>query len=113
MRIGDGDGPENYRCKKIYAVLASKDYTAHDFTYPHIHYIFCKEFNDSVQRLDLFETLDVVVIYGEYFHPLLRPTRHVGKVHLNVQDNISPVCAEWFTELMSMVTIRSLSALMG
>ena len=75
-----------------------------------IHYIFSREFNDLMQRLDLYQPPDVGVhIEGEYFHPILKPTRYIGKVHPGARDNISPVCAEWFAALRSMMNYQILT----
>ena len=92
IRVGEGNGPENFRCKKIDTVLASKHCGDHEFM--PIHYIFSKELNDLMQRLDMYQLPGVGVhIEGGYFHPILKPTRHIGKVHPGARDNMSPVCA--------------------
>ena len=89
---------QNFRCKKIDTVLASKECGDHEFK--PIHYIFSREFNDLMQCLDLYQPPDAGVhIEREYFHPILKPTRHIGKVHPSASDNLSPVCAEWFAAL--------------
>jgi len=78
-----------------------------------MHYGFDKEFNDLIQRLDLFEHPALGVAHREHFHPLLRPTRHVEKVHLNAKDSMSPVCAEWLAALRPMMNFQVLTSING
>ena len=98
---------------KIDTVLASNDCTVHEFT--PTRYVFGKEFNELMQILDLFEppAVSVSVVHGEFFHPLLKSTRHVRKVHTNAKDNMSPVCAEWFAALKSMMNYQVLTSING
>ena len=111
VRKGDGDGPENYFCKKINVRRASKDPSIHEFI--PIRYKFSNEFNQLMEKLELYKPPDIGHNDGEYLHPLLQPTRHIGKVHQNATDNMSPVCAEWFAATRSMMNYQVLTGTNG
>ena len=110
-RIGPGEGPENFVCKKIDTVLASEKCFEHEFQ--PLKYVFSDEFKALMEKLDLYEPPEVGGFQGEFFHKLLTPTRHVGKVMPGARDNMSPVCLDWFAALKSMMNFQILTSTNG
>ena len=109
--VGEGEGKENFRCKKINTVFAGKNPLEHEFV--PLQYAFSEEFNNLMKSLNLYEPPEVGVLYGNYFHHLLNPTCHIGKCHPMARDNMLPVCAEWFAALRSMMNFKILTGTNG
>ena len=92
VRVGAGDGPENFRCKKPNTVYESVDCAVHELQ--NLKYVYSGEFIELMDKLNLYNEPKVGVFQGDFKLPLLNPRRHVGKVHHGATDNMSPVCNE-------------------
>ena len=85
--MGGGDRKEIFQCKKINAIFAGTDPSIHKFV--PLQYAFSDKFNNLINSLDLYEPLEIGMVFSTYFHKLLNPTYHIGKYHSMTQDNIS------------------------
>lgn len=104
VRVGAGEGEENFRCKKPNTVYESVDCAVHELQ--NLKYVYSDEFIELMDKLDLYNEPEVGVFQGDFKLPLLNPRRHVGKVHHGATDNMSPVCNEWFAALRSMMNYQ-------
>ena len=109
-RVGDGDGPENFRCRKIHPVKGNPDPTSH--TYVPFHH----EYKPSTLAV-----LEEIGIYhpppqgsgchehGTFDHPFFAPMRHIAPCNHNAECNMSPVILEFFVALKSMQNAQLLA----
>ena len=110
-RIGDGDGPENFKCRKLNNLKVSPDNTRDSYIS-----IETKRNKECIDRLIKIGMADPISInkfgvpsefhcYHNYFHP----KRHIPPTNPNEQLNISPVEGYTFCILKSMQNIQSLT----
>ena len=104
IRIGDGDGPENFRCRKKHPVRDSEN-PLHDDFIP-INYKYTTECLEILEEIDLWEPPSPGAPLGTYKHKVLRPTRHMGVVHPGAKCNMSPTNPELFAALRSMTNLQ-------
>ncbi len=111
MRKGDGDGPENYKCRKPNNLKISPDNTKHC----HIP-ISRQPSPDCVDKLVEIGMAEPIV-YNENgypsefksYHKFFHPTRHIPPTNPNDYRNISPVEGYTFAALRSMQNIQCLT----
>ena len=109
-RIGDGDGPENFRCRKLHPVKGSPDPTSHAYV----------SFDHDYMPTTL-AVLEEIGIYhpppedsgphvsGTFDHAFFSPTRHMAPCNHNAQCNMSPVILDFFVALKSMQNAQLLA----
>ncbi|MGB0405008.1 MAG: hypothetical protein ACPGDB_02325, partial [Fusobacterium sp.] len=111
-RVGDGEGPENFKCRKLNNSKLSKDNTKD--TYISIESKRSKECMDQLIKIGLAEPMEKnqfgvstdFKAYHKYFHP----KRHIPPTNPNYEVyNISPVEGYTFCVLRSMQNIQSLT----
>ena len=95
-RVGDGDGPENFRCRKLHPVKGNPDPTSHTYV-PFDH-----EYLPSTLAV-----LEEIGVYhpppegsgcherGTFEHPFFAPTRHLAPCNRNATCNMSPVILDF------------------
>ena len=93
-KIGEGDGPENYRCRKPHSVKG-KTKPLQDELIP-LHYKFSEACRNILQKTCLWDPPTPEAPNGTIRSNLLQPRRHMGKVHPAATCNMSPVIPEFF-----------------
>ena len=104
IRIGDGDGPENFRCRKKHPVYDSIEPLNGDFI--PIKYKFSSESLDILEDIGLYTPDRPGSSTGTFKPKALRPTRHMGVVNPAATDNMSPTNPELFAALRSMQNLQ-------
>ncbi|MGB0404839.1 MAG: hypothetical protein ACPGDB_01450, partial [Fusobacterium sp.] len=110
-RISDGNGPENFKCRKLNNYLVSPDHTKNSFIS-----IETKQTKECMDQLIKIGMADPIILnkYGipsdfkarhSYFHP----KRHIPPTNPNEDYNISPVEGYTFSICKSMQNIQSLT----
>ena len=79
MRIGEGDGPENYKCRKPNVVKESKTPLQHEFK--PLRYEFDPLTKKILMESGLLEPPSDLHPNGKISSRYLNPTRHFGRVH--------------------------------
>ena len=110
-RVGDGDGPENFKCRKIDNSKISPDNTKN--SYISIESKRNKQCIDQLIKIGMAEPIK----YNEYgvpstfkaYHPYFHPKRHIPPINPNDNSNISPVEGYTFSILKSMQNVQSLA----
>ena len=109
VRVGEGEGPENFRCRKMNSVKDSPDPTCHNYI----------QFNHKYQESTL-EVLEEIGIYepppdgsdaktrGTFSHAFFDPARHIAPCNWNADCNMSPVIPDFFVALKSMQNAQAL-----
>ena len=110
-RIGPGDGPENFRCRKINNLKISPDNTKN--TYISIESKISQECMDRLIQIKLAEPI-IKNKFGvpstfKSHHGFFHPKRHIPPTNPNDTLNISPVEGYTFSILRSMQNIQSLT----
>lgn len=73
-RVGEGDGPENFKCRKLHNVRDTPDCGSHQFIdMPHP---FKQEFNEMMEDIGMC-TYDQFLKKYVYDDPFFNPTRHM------------------------------------
>ena len=95
MKCGPGDGPENYKCRKMHSVHMCPNPTTHNFIqfppkYP-------SNVLDALHDCGLYSPES-----GTFHHSYFTPTRHIAPVVTNATCNMSPVIGEFFIATESM-----------
>lgn len=101
MRIGDGDGPENFKCRKPHPVLDSPSPSSHSFV--EIPVNFSSEFNEAMIRMGFCQMEDGT---PKFNLPFFTPRRHFPPCIPNCRYNMSPVIPAWFLSSESMVNAQ-------
>ncbi len=101
-RIGPGDGPENFRCRKLHAVWDSPDPTRHQYIPLPVN------LSEGCKSSLVACGLCTVDEDGkpEYHHPYFKPHRHMAPCNRNARCNMSPTPTELFLLLRSMVNAQ-------
>ena len=110
-RIGDGDGPENFKCRKLNNYLVSPDHTKD--SYISIETVQSKECIDQLVKIGMAKPI-VLNKFGvpstfESTHSYFHPKRHIPPTNPNEEYNISPVEGYTFSICKSMQNIQSLT----
>lgn len=111
MRIGPGDGPENFRCRKMHSYKDNPDPTKHSYV------PFNIKFQDTT--LKIFEELELYIPpedehgVGTFLHDYLKPCRHIGPCPSSATCNMSPVVVDFFAGTLSMQNIQVLAGTNG
>ena len=110
-RTGDGDGPENFKCRKPNNLKLSPDNTKHCFI-P----ISVKPSPECIEKLVAIGMADPICYnekgYPSEFksnHPFFHPTRHIPPTNPNDDCNMSPVEGKTFSACRSMQNIQCLT----
>jgi len=101
MRIGDGDGPSNFKCRKPHPVFDSPDPSCHSFT--NLPHSFSPEFTEAMTRMRFCTEENGV---PKFSHPFFNPTRHFAPCIANCRFNMSPIIPSWFLASESMVNAQ-------
>ena len=95
-RVGDGEGPENFRCRKLHPVRDNPDPTSHAYI-PFDH-----DYDEST--LHVLEEIGLYLpppegsgpnVRGTFGHPFFEPTRHLPPCNQNAKCNMSPVIPDF------------------
>jgi len=111
MRVGPGDKPSDFKCRKPHPVKDGINPLTHDFVK--------MKFNWSPQGLKTLERCGYYTppaegeVDGEFSHPMLNNTRHMGRVNPAATENLSPVCDEWFAATQSTSNYQFLGGTNG
>ena len=110
IRVGDGEGPENFKCRKPNNLKLSPDNTQHCYI-P----ISRQPSPDCIQRLVQIGMADPIICNDKGFpspfksyHDFFHPTRHIPPTNPNDDRNISPVEGYTFAACRSMQNIQCL-----
>lgn len=114
-RVGDGDGPENFRCRKLNNLTVSNDNTKD--TYLSLETKRSPECIARLVKIGLAEP----ITYNEHqvpsrfksSHHYFHPVRHIPPTNPNNDLNISPVEGYTFSILKSMQNIQYLHCTNG
>ena len=109
-RIGDGEGPENFKCRKPNNLKISPDNTQHCYI-P----IERKLSPDCIQKLIKIGMAEPIECNDKGYpspfisnHKCFHPTRHIPPTNPNDDRNISPVEGKTFSACRSMQNIQCL-----
>jgi hypothetical protein len=108
IRIGPGDGPENFKCRKQHAVKDSPDSTCHQFI--KLPCNLSDVSKDILTRAGIF--IPPTHEGGrdeQYTIPYFQPTRHMAPCITNAQCNMSPIIPEYFMMFKSMHNAQVIS----
>ena len=108
IRIGPGDGPENFKCRKQHAVKDSPDSTCHQFI--KLPCNLSDVSKDILIRAGIF--IPPTHEGGrdeQYTIPYFQPTRHMAPCITNAQCNMSPIIPEYFMMFKSMHNAQVIS----
>ena len=109
IRIGPGDGPENFRCKKIHPVRDSPNPTEHQFI--QMKFPYSPGCIDALEKCGLAEVIAEHEI--EFKHAYFCSTRHMPPCNQNATCNMSPVLTELFILFLSMVNVQAIGQASG
>ena len=114
IRIGDGDGPENFRCRSNNNLKLSPNITKDCLiNLPMNLSIPCMERLIRIGMLDPIKDLSNFLpskfkAHHTYFHP----KKHIPKICRTLHDNISPVEGYIYAACQSMQNLQSLISVM-
>ena len=108
MRIGPGDGPENFRCRKPHSLWSTPDPTCHQ--YVPFKLTISEGCIETLKRIGMCSTEDGV---EQFSHPFFNPTRHHPPIVTNATENMSPIISEFFMLFRSMVSCQALDICRG
>ena len=110
-RVGDGDGPENFVCRKLNNLLLSKDNTKHAL-HP-LPLKLAKECVEMLIRIGLANPFEInefgVSEDAKYHHSFFKPNRHIPPTNPNDYLSISPAEGRTFAMCKSMQNAQSLT----
>ena len=106
MRVGDGDRPENFKCRKLHPVKDSPDPTKHN--YVKIPYKFQKHTIEILEEIGMYTPSTNPALIGEFTHAYFQPSRHIAPCNYNAKCNMSPVIVDFFIALRSMQNAQAL-----
>ena len=100
VRIGEGDDPSNFRCRKMNSVWDSPDTTCHNYL-PFKH-TFKLSTLEVLEKIGLYippgDTNDVNQI-GTFNHAFFNPSRHIPPCNINSDCKMSPVIPDFLLHL--------------
>ena len=97
MRVGSGDGPENFKCRKPHSVFDTPDPTRDCFV--PIPFNFLPQFDQLMERMGFCTILNEKASYNL---PFFKASRHMSPCMSNCNQNISVNIPEWFLTSLSM-----------
>ena len=114
-RVGDGDGAENFQCRKIHSVFGKSNPLEHEFI--PMYFDFSDACRNILERSGLWEPPTEPphpdYPHGKFHSDLLLPKRHMGRVHPEARCNMSPVFPEFFAATKSMQNAQILTGTNG
>eukprot|EP00956_Cyclotella_meneghiniana_P041700 scaffold236013_cov33-Cyclotella_meneghiniana.AAC.1 len=84
MRVGSGDGPENFKCRKPHSVFDTPDPTRDCFV--PIPFNFLPQFDQLMERMGFCTILNEKASYNLSF---FKASRHMSPCMSNCKENIS------------------------
>ena len=99
IRICPGNSENDFRCRKVHAVLGNSDPTKH---------VYIKFF--STYQPVTMDILTKIGLYvdGKFMHPFFDPKRHMLPCNFNAKCNMSPVISDFFIGLKSTMNAQAL-----
>ncbi|KAL7538852.1 hypothetical protein ACHAXR_012264, partial [Thalassiosira sp. AJA248-18] len=110
-RVGEGDGPENYVCRKIHSVRGKENPLVDEFK--PLKFDFTQPCLDILRQSGLWEEPTPDNPNGTFRCDLLVPKRHMGRVHPGATCNMSPVIPQFFAATKSMQNAQILNGTHG
>ena len=110
VRTGDGDGPENFKCRSNDNLQLSPDITRNclidlpmNLSIPCMEWLICIGMLDPIEDLSNF-------LPGEFkaTHTYFHPKKHIPKICRTLHNNISPVEGFTFAVCLSMQNLQCL-----
>lgn len=103
----------DYTCRKLHPVFDSHNPLADEFQ--DLPYVFSDACLDilSDKDVDLYKPPGQGELEGTFKHKMLKPKRHVGKVHPHARDNMSPVMGDHFAFTRSMQNYQVITGTNG
>ena len=112
MKIGPGDGPENYRCRKPHAFKDNPDPTSHQ--YIKIPCNLSDASKEILTRAGIRRPPSYEGAQDEHYSiPYFQPTRHMAPCITNAQCNMSPIIPIYFIMFKSMCNAQIISQTSG
>ena len=111
MRVGDGDKPSDFKCRKPHPIKDGDSPLTHDFV--KIKYKWSAQGLKTLERCGYYKPPGKGEVEGEFSHPMLNSTRHMGRVNPAATENLSPVCDEWFAATQSTSNFQFLGGTNG
>jgi hypothetical protein len=111
-RIGTGDGPENFKCRKQHAVKDTPDPTCHQFI--NLPCNISDSTKSILQRAGIYTPPSYDGARDEsYSIPYFQPTRHMAPCITNAICNMSPIISTHFLMTKSMNNAQLISEARG
>ena len=105
MRIGEGEGPENFVCRKPNVVRDSETPRYHEFK--PIKYDFCDQTRQILTASGLWTEPTAEHPNGVITSKYLKPTRHYGAVYPGEWNCLERVCDGKYCETLLFMSCRS------
>ena len=109
VRVGEGDDPSSFRCRKMNSVWDSPDTTCHN--YLPFKLTYKSSTLEVLEQIGLYvppgDTNDVN-LKGNFHHAFFNPSRHIPPCNINADCNTSPVIPDFFVAFKSMQNTQAL-----
>ena len=92
--VKSGPNKGQHFCKKIDPHFASVNPLENEFQ--NLPVSFSEDCLDILRRIDLYMPPSDTYPWPKFHHPMFTPKRHVGVIHPQARENMSPVLAEHF-----------------
>src|SRR6056300_289849 len=111
MRVGEGNKPSDFKCRKPHPIKDGYSPLTHDFV--KMKYNWSPQGLRVLERCGFYAPPPEGKVEGEFLHPMLNNTRHMGRVNQSATENLSPVCDEWFAATKSTSNFQFLGGTNG
>ena len=112
IKISDGDGPENNRCRKQHSVKGTPDPTSHQFIKIPCNLLDAS--NNILERVGIFIPASYKGARNEHYTlSYFQPTRHMAPCITNATCNMSPIIPVYFIMTKSMHNAQIISQTSG
>ena len=111
MRVGEGNKPSDFKCRKPHPIKDGYSPLTHDFV--KMKYNWSPQGLRVLERCGFYTPPTEGKVEGEFLHPMLNNTRHMGRVNPSATENLSPVCDEWFAATRSTSNFQFLGGTNG
>ena len=95
IRVGAGDGPENYRCRKMHSVKASPDTTRHN--YISFRHEYQQASLDVLEEIGMYMPISNSISNGLFKHPFFDPMHHIAPCNFNAKCDSLPVICDFLS----------------
>lgn len=102
-RIGPGESPENFSCRKPHSVKKNPDPTIH--SYVPFNQEYQPHFLETMEEIGMYQPLLEVsnaTKIGDFTHSYFDPRRHMAPCNWNATCNMSPVIPDFLMTVNSM-----------